>query len=280
MIATAASSPRFFEADLDVGETDEYTVMVLPGQDELRVTLVWDDYEGALGLDERVPRLVNDLDLTLLSPGGATHYPWRLDPLPVADCGGSGPGCGDLDPILPGAVVPAYRGPDDRNNVEQVVVDFPAAGTWTVRVTDGDIDVPIQDYSVVANLELEPVTPWTDLGGGTLGIAGQPTLVGSGSLVAGTPTSLTLTDAPANAALLAWVAFAPVPFAALGGTVHAHPYSSQLLLFANASGSFSASTAWPAGIPSGTGVTFQFLVEDASSIHAITLSNGLLGTTP
>ena len=33
----------------------------------------------------------------------------------------------------------------------------------------------------------------------------------------------------------------------LGGTVHAFPYASQLFLFADANGEFSASTTWPAG---------------------------------
>ena len=127
---------------------------------------------------------------------------------------------------------------------------------------------------------LDPVSPWTDLGGGTAGIAGVPTLTGSGSLVGGTVASVTLTDAAPAATMLAWVAFNPVPFAALGGTVHAFPFNSQLLLFTNGSGGFNAATAWPLGLPSGVDVTFQFLVEDGSTIYGITLSNGLRATTP
>jgi hypothetical protein len=121
---------------------------------------------------------------------------------------------------------------------------------------------------------------WTDLSGGTTGIAGQPTLVGSGTLVGGTPTSLTLTNAPTSAAMLAWVSFAPTPFMALGGTVHAFPFANQLFAFADMNGDFSASTTWPAGIPPDTNVWFQFIVQDLSVPEGLTLSNGLLATTP
>jgi hypothetical protein len=54
----------------------------------------------------------------------------------------------------------------------------------------------------------------------------------------------------------------------------------QVLLFADSGGGLSVSTAWPVGVPPGTEVTFKFVVEDLSSIHGITLSNGLLATTP
>ena len=87
-------------------------------------------------------------------------------------------------------------------------------------------------------------------------------------------------QAPPNAAMLAWLALNPAPFAALGGTVWAYPYSSQLFVFANTSGQFTASTTWPAGIPPGTEVSFQFVVQDLSVPDGLTLSNGLKATTP
>ncbi len=133
----------------------------------------------------------------------------------------------------------------------------------------------------IDNVTYTPVEgTWTDLGGGTVGVAGQPTLSGTGSLVGGTTASVSLVDAPANAPMLAWISFAPTPFAALGGTVHAFPFASQLFLFADAAGSFAASTTWPAGIPAGTDVSFQFIVQDLGVPDGLTLSNGLRATTP
>ena len=121
---------------------------------------------------------------------------------------------------------------------------------------------------------------WLDLGGGTAGAGGQPTLVGEGTLLGGTPASLTLTQAPPGALMLSWISFAPTPFEALGGTVHALPYSSQRVWVADGLGQFAAATTWPAGLPACTEVWFQFVVEDAGSPSGLLLSNGLRATTP
>lgn len=114
---------------------------------ELRATLVWDDPPGnpLLAIDQ--PQLVNDLDLVAIGPQGKAHGPWLLDPLP------RGP------PIKPSDVKPARRcvetAPlredcrDRLNNVEQLVVDRPDAGWWTIEVRAHDVPLPPQRYSLV-----------------------------------------------------------------------------------------------------------------------------------
>ena len=129
-------------------------------------------------------------------------------------------------------------------------------------------------------IQLPEAGAWTDLGGGTVGSNGAPTLVGTGPLSAGSSAGLELTDAPPGAALLAWLSFASAPFSALGGTVYATPFAQQFLFGAQPDGSFTASTTWPAGIPADTPIWFQFIVEDGATLHGLTLSNGLLATTP
>jgi endonuclease I len=119
---------------------------------------------------------------------------------------------------------------------------------------------------------------WTDLGGGTSGAGGPVTLTGAGALSAGSPTTLELNHTPVGALTLAWVAFESLPFEALGGTVHAIPFANQLLFVTDSSGDLNLATSWPFGIPSGTPIWFQFVVEDSSVIYSITLSNGLLVT--
>jgi lysophospholipase L1-like esterase len=121
---------------------------------------------------------------------------------------------------------------------------------------------------------------WSDVGGGTAGVAGQPTLDGSGTLVAGTEAAIVLTQAPPGAAMLLWISHASTPFMALGGTVHAIPYVSQTFLTADAAGELDIGTTWPPGIPPASKIWFQYLVQDFSTIPAITLSNGLQATTP
>ena len=121
---------------------------------------------------------------------------------------------------------------------------------------------------------------WTDLGGGTSGIAGVPALSGSGPLQPGWPIALDLVQAPPGAPMLLWLSFAPTPLPGFGGTLHALPAATQFLLAANGSGSLHATATWPGGIAPATSVWFQVLVKDSSASPGLTLSNGLRATTP
>jgi len=127
----AVRGKMFLEDSLSPTDTqDDFTITVAPGRSELRVTLAWDDEPGDASLGATVNQLVNDLDLRLIGPDG-THFPFTLDPLPSAhNLGG-----GASDPIDQSDIVDARRDDDDRNNVEQVLVQNPVAGTWTIRVS-------------------------------------------------------------------------------------------------------------------------------------------------
>ncbi len=116
------------EDTLSPAETWEYDIVVASGAD-LKVTLVWDDFEGDYGAGGTM--LVNDLDLELEAPGGATYDPWVLDP--------GNPSWS------------ATTGTDHLNNVEQVEVASPTPGTWTIRVTATVMPEANQDFSVVTN---------------------------------------------------------------------------------------------------------------------------------
>ena len=93
------------------------TIEVPAGVKQLRVMLTWIDpvvdKEYAYG----EPALVNDLDLSV-SQGGAPVQPWVLDR-------------GNPEK-------PATRGMDAINNIEQVVIDNPEAGTATVTIGGQD----------------------------------------------------------------------------------------------------------------------------------------------
>ena len=93
------------------------TIEVPAGVKQLRVMLTWIDpvvdKEYAYG----EPALVNDLDLSV-SMGGAPVLPWVLDR-------------GNPEK-------PATRGMDAINNIEQVVIDNPEAGTATVTIGGQD----------------------------------------------------------------------------------------------------------------------------------------------
>jgi hypothetical protein len=120
---------------------------------------------------------------------------------------------------------------------------------------------------------------WTDLGGGTVGVEGPPKLIGKGTLLGASHAAVRLTEAPPLAPMLVWVSLDPTPFPAIGGTVHAFPFTTQLLVFSDIKGDFHGTTIWPVGLPAGTSVWFQFILQDLTVPDGLTLSNGLRATT-
>jgi len=151
--ASRAGERKLVQAQIGDGQLHTYRV-VLSGRvavRTLRATLVWDDPPGSPVLAADQPQLVNDLDLSAVSPSDTIHGPWVLDPLPY-------PG-----PIKPSDVRPARRctaparsfaeqGCVDRlNNVEQVAVEQPEAGGWTVRVRARDVPRGPQRYSLIVS---------------------------------------------------------------------------------------------------------------------------------
>jgi hypothetical protein len=95
----------------------EFTLNVNGGAQPLKATIVWTDPAGAPqapGLDVATPVLVNDLDLWVTGPGG-TFFPWKLD--------GSDP-----------TSLATRDSANHVDNVEQVLIDAPASGTYTIHV--------------------------------------------------------------------------------------------------------------------------------------------------
>jgi subtilisin family serine protease len=135
------------------GHTHTWCVAVAEGSDELKIVLAWDDEPGSTTTSETTSKLVNDLDLQLVSPSGKIHLPWTLDPLPLT----SNPGDGAQDPIQPGDVNPAYRGVDHRNNVEMANVHLPKKGTWFVKIKGYNLPTGnSQPYSLVSSHRFIP----------------------------------------------------------------------------------------------------------------------------
>jgi hypothetical protein len=175
-----------------------------------------------------------------------------------------------LEPVLSAALAA-----DPNSQIDDVAGAFAARKQWFSQ----------RIQSVASQVEgfvpcSAPADPWTDLGGGTAGIQGAPSLEGTGPLSAGSTLTLDLTSGPPAAPMLLWIATAPTPFAMFGGTVHALPSLATVFLSTSAAGSFSGSTIWPAGVPADLDITFQCLCQDATSVYGLTLSNGLRGTTP
>ena len=151
---------------------------------------------------------------------------------------------------LPFTVLADWEGPDD--------VD--ASGSLLVSPPNGGL--------------------WADLGGGSPGVNGVPSLVVTGDLNVGNPFSVNLTDAAPSALMLGWLSFTSTPVNVIGGTLHANPFNVQFVRVSDASGIFSVGGPWPGGVPSGTDLFLQFVVQDNATIYGLTLSNARTETAP
>ncbi|OJV54946.1 MAG: hypothetical protein BGO31_16545 [Bacteroidetes bacterium 43-16] len=95
---------------------------------QVKIMLYWNDAPAS---PNNPKALVNDLDLTVTTPSGGANFPLVLNPDPAHVT--------DL----------AVQGADHLNNVEQVVIDNPAAGNYTVNISGFNIPTASQQYVIV-----------------------------------------------------------------------------------------------------------------------------------
>lgn len=112
------------ELELDVGETNSWLV-ALDGSKAFKVTVPWTDPPGTAPSASEDPMsrmLVNDIDLWVETEDGSqTFFPWVLNP--------------DITNETEAArSANATNGVDSINNVEQVVLASPTAGTYRICI--------------------------------------------------------------------------------------------------------------------------------------------------
>lgn len=154
--SNALNSSHIFEVLLQTNKPYLGHFRVTDTNGLFKVTAVWTDPAPtnlpALVLDPTNSVLMNDIDLRLISPSGQVFEPWVLNP----DLTGKSATLRAL---------PATRGDDTRNNVEQVGVRLPQAGIWKAVLTHkgtnllgaGGTNVTHQLVSLVASGNVEIV---------------------------------------------------------------------------------------------------------------------------
>jgi hypothetical protein len=122
----ALEANHYFSGTLTTGGNSAQVLNVPAGTRQLKIMLYWHDKEGS---PLAAKALVNDLDLSVAD--GATSYnPWILD-------------------VSPGAVnIPAIRGADHINNIEQVTIDNPGTSV-TINLSGFNVPNGPQEYFVV-----------------------------------------------------------------------------------------------------------------------------------
>ncbi|GAA4376454.1 hypothetical protein GCM10023186_10350 [Hymenobacter koreensis] len=135
------SQNRFVEAASTQGVVRTFPITVPAGMQQLKVTLAWHDAEAAANAARA---LVNDLDLELVHVAtGRRWQPWVLSSFPHADS----------------LALPARRGIDRLNNIEQITVAVPAAGTYELQVRGHSVPSGPQSFSLA--YEWEAGFSWT-----------------------------------------------------------------------------------------------------------------------
>ena len=110
--------------------------IVLNSRQPLGVTICWTDPTGALStpdvIDEKAPRLVNNLDLKIMKDG-VVYFPWKLDV---------------SSPQSPAT----QNSENDVDNVEKVYIENAEPGTYTIEVKHkGVLKNGSQEFSLIAD---------------------------------------------------------------------------------------------------------------------------------
>lgn len=130
---------RFLSSTISQGGSNNHTINVPSGTKQVRFMVYWNDAPATPGAN---PALVNDLDLLVTDPSSNVLEPYILDPTP--------------NPVT--LDLPATNGPDHLNNMEQVLINNPAAGNYNVNIAGFNVPMGPQEYFVVYEIISDNIT--------------------------------------------------------------------------------------------------------------------------
>ena len=134
----------YFTSTVTQSITNTHTIAVPGNTAQLKVLLYWQDPPAAVMASKT---LVNDLNLEVTGPGG-TVLPLTLDSIPA------------------NADNSATNGADHRNNIEQVVINNPTAGSYDLKSIGTLIaQNPSQEYSLVYDIIPQSLVLTNPVGG-------------------------------------------------------------------------------------------------------------------
>ncbi len=132
---------QFIEQILTQSQINTHELMIPDNVRNVKVTLVWDDVPGQVNSNIA---LVNDLDLSISTPGDQTVFPWILD----------------SSPQLSALEKPATRGVDHLNNIEQILIEEPESGVYTIQVNASAMFSNNQAYAIAYSWEEQDAFTW------------------------------------------------------------------------------------------------------------------------
>lgn len=144
----------FFEDALTNGATKTFSVTVPSHAKQLKITLAWTDTAAQANAAKA---LVNDIDALLVSPSSQNFQPWMLNAKAAKDS----------------LLLPAVRGVDTLNNVEQITVEAPQAGTYQLFIKGSKIATASQPFAVSYQIDTLNGLVWTFPSSSSIIKAGQ-----------------------------------------------------------------------------------------------------------
>lgn len=146
---TTLEDGRYFSGTIMQGDTNTHTITIPDGVVLARVMTYWMDPSGTVMTNKA---LVNDLDTKMIDTEGTEYLPWWLDPTP--------------NPTI--LSTPATTGEDHLNNVEQISIDNPIAGDYTLQISGFEVPFGAHDYVVVWEFRTEEIDLIYPIGGENL----------------------------------------------------------------------------------------------------------------
>ncbi|WP_052323890.1 S8 family serine peptidase [Flavihumibacter sp. ZG627] len=126
------NAKTYLTGSVDNGGETRFEINLPEQVKDLKIMLYWHDKPSSL---YTFKNLVNDLDISVVSPTGAV-----LDPM-------------ILDTSAAGVNAPAIAGKDHSNNIEQVVVENAVPGAYTILVKGFKVPAGPQSFRIVYNWE-------------------------------------------------------------------------------------------------------------------------------
>jgi len=134
---------KFFTGSVSNSASQSFVVNVPAGIKKMKATLVWNDPPAT---PNATKALINDLDFELIEvSSGQIWRPWVLNPFPHID---------SLNQI-------AKRKKDSLNNIEQITLDDPAAGSYQLKVTGFNITpAALQNFHIAWQIDSVDKFEW------------------------------------------------------------------------------------------------------------------------
>jgi hypothetical protein len=143
----AMENNQYFINSISNGNNNAQSISIPANTKRLKIMLYWADSAAAISAGNT---LVNDLDVTVLTPSSVLHRPLTLNSTPA-----------NVNSL-------AAEATDHINNIEQVTIENPAAGNYTVNVTGFNIPFGPQEYIISYEILAPAITVEYPFGGETL----------------------------------------------------------------------------------------------------------------